>query len=159
MYICVIYMYVCMNTQKHRSWDKWSVWFLYTWGGWVLKSQEQGKLETQVDLVPNTFFFHKASWMLIMKPVCPPWRPGNDAQVRARSSSFFTMHCNNRAEPSRVSFFRKEHVCNILHHPILPMAGESPLPKEQSLPKCVRTLMRKLKGMRTLFYCSSSVTT
>nr|KAF6301126.1 hypothetical protein mPipKuh1_009358 [Pipistrellus kuhlii] len=87
--------------------------------------------------------------MLIMKPVCPHWRPGNDSQVRAWSSSFFTIHCNNRAEPSPASFFRKEHVCNILHHTILPMARESPLPKEQSPPKCVRTLMRELKGMPT----------
>lgn len=135
--MCVSYTCMCVyaHTQKLRSWDKWSVCSLYTWGSWVLKSQEQRKLETQVGLAPNTFFFHKASWMLIMKPVCQPWRPGKGAQGRARFSSFFTRRCN-KVEPSRASSFRKEHVCNVLHRPILPVAGESPSPRTISAYMC-----------------------
>lgn len=66
-----------------------------------------------------------------------------------RTSSFFTMCCDNKAEPSRASFFRKEHVCHRLHCPILPVAGESPFPKEQSLPKHARTLTKEFKETPT----------
>lgn len=59
MYVCFKYRYVCVRTHKLRSWDKWSVCSLCTWGSWVLKSEEQSHLETQVDLAPNTILSQK----------------------------------------------------------------------------------------------------